>query len=151
MRTFLASIVLALSAQSGVASDAVTASHGLWLAEGETNKSWRAVIALHLDRDELTGRIAKLLNTAGEEVEATCASCPGDLKGKPLKGMMFISGLRQRGPLWTAGRVINLEPGLFAGMSAACELEFKGNEVHFFGYKGVRALGKTVVWKQYAQ
>ena len=99
----------------------------------------------------MSGRIERVIDSSGEEVNAVCQGCPGELKDKPLKGITFITGLRRDGKKWVDGRVINLEPGPFLGVTANCELEVKDSHVEFFGYKGFRVFGKHVVWKAFAQ
>lgn len=152
MQAFLALVTLSLFLPMAAASDAVIASNGLWIAEGEWNKDWRMVVALEQKGIELIGRVEKMIPVAGGRVHTLCDSCKGELKSKPLKGMVFITGLRENGLTWTGGRVIVLEPGsMGSGRSVDCELQFKGDEVHFRGYVRRVALGKTVIWKRYSQ
>ena len=122
---------------------------GLWIASSESSAALRSVVELVVQNDRLVGRIERVIDASGQEVQATCERCPGDLNNKPLKGMVFITGLRRQGSKWVGGRVINLEPGFLQGVVASCELEIKGSRVEFVGYKGVKALGQKVVWQPF--
>lgn len=124
---------------------------GLWVGTSDSYQSLRSVVELVVDGNEMFGRIERVIGEAGKEVDVICNDCPGEMNGKPMKGIIFITGLHRQGNKWTGGRVVNLEPGWRKGITAHCELEIKGSHVEFFGYKGLRVFGKKVIWPPYKE
>jgi uncharacterized protein (DUF2147 family) len=124
---------------------------GRWIASSEKSDALRSVVELIVQDEQLIGRIERVIDASGQEVQAVCRRCPGELNDKPLKGLVFITGLRREGSRWVGGQVINLEPGFLRGVVASCELEIKDGRVEFFGYAGVKAFGKTVVWQPFRE
>lgn len=122
---------------------------GLWIATSDASSELRSVVELIVQDNVMSGRIERVIDSRGNEVDVVCSDCPGNMKDKPLKGMVFIAGLRKSGTKWVAGRVVNLEPGPLRGVTASCEIEIQGGEVHFFGYKGLQLFGRRVIWKPY--
>lgn len=99
----------------------------------------------------MSGRIERVIDKDGKEVDAVCHDCRGDLKNRRMKGIVFISGLRRKGSKWVNGSVVNLEPGLLIGVTANCEIEIKNGTVEFYGFRGIRFFGTKSTWQPYVE
>jgi hypothetical protein len=118
---------------------------GLWVA-GDPQAARRIVVELLAEGDVLSGRVERVLDRQGREVQEICSGCPGELADRPMKGVVFITGLRRDGSGWSQGEVLSLAPWS-RGIRAACELEIKEGRVHFYGHKF--GIGVREVWPAY--
>lgn len=132
----------ALSAQAAQGDPLV----GSWKADDANGVS--SIIEIFPDGETLTGRIVKTTDAQGNELDFVCEYCPGELKGKPVKGMTFIRNLRKSGTKWVGGQVVDLRPGLTQGATASCELSYVNGHAVLFGYLGIRLLGQERVWQR---
>ncbi len=94
----------------------------------------------------LNGRILSVLDRDGNELNPVCERCRGTLKGKPVRGLTFIRGLKKSGAKWVDGNVVDLRPGLFQGVTASCEMELVGTKARLFGYQWSRLLSGESYW-----
>ena len=116
---------------------------GLWLA-GDAQDARRAVVELLVDGNLMFGRVERVVGKDGKEVQEICDRCPGEMAGRPMKGLVFITGLRREGSRWVRGKVVSLEPGWRRGMTGNCDLEVKDGQLHFHGYRW--RIGRREVW-----
>lgn len=116
---------------------------GLWLA-GDAQDARRIVVELLVDGDVMSGRVERVVDRDGNEVQELCSRCPAKMAGRPMKGLTFITGLRREGSRWVGGKVVSLEPGLRRGMVGDCDLEIKDGQLHFHGYRWL--IGQRNVW-----
>lgn len=120
---------------------------GKWLAaDDDTPQKYSSIVETYLQGDRLFARILKTVDARGNEIDPVCENCPGDLKGKPTKGMVFVSDLRKQGDRWVGGRVIDLRAGATQGWIATCDLTLIDSKAVLHGYLGLRALGKSSYW-----
>lgn len=127
-------------------------SLGLWLA-GDEDKPYRSIIELFVENQKMSGRIERVIDQKGREVNVVCDGCPGEIEGKPMKGLIFISGLTESEGRWIDGQVVNLEPGLLRGVLGRCELAFINGNVEFYGYGKIfgQKVGKRLTWTPYTK
>jgi len=122
---------------------------GKWHAVDDDSSSGIAsIVELYLQGDRLFGRIIKTVDAKGNELHPVCANCPGDLRGKPTKGMQFVWDLRKEGNKWVDGHVIDLRSGPTQGIEASCDLSMADSKAVLHGYIGIRAFGKSSQWSR---
>jgi uncharacterized protein (DUF2147 family) len=119
---------------------------GLWLA-GDAQGARRAVVELLIDGDRMVGRVERVVDKDGIEVQEICDRCPGEMADRPMKGLLFITELRREGSRWVGGKVVSLESGWRRGLTGNCELEVKDGKLHFHGYRWL--VGRREVWLPY--
>lgn len=128
--TFLLSSVLA--AQS------IT---GQWTTVDESTGKPRAVVNLSVSGGVLQGRIIKVFPQPGDT--GICSKCPGQFKDKPIKGMGFVWGLKQKSDnVWVDGHILDPK----TGKVYRAKMTLKGNKLEVRGYLGISLLGRTQVW-----
>ena len=83
----------------------------------------------------------------GGSVLTNCVKCPEPFKNKPILGLQIASGLREdpKNPNhFIDGKILEPKTGNF--YKGKAQLSADGKRLRMRGYKGVSALGRTVVW-----
>lgn len=117
---------------------------GVWRAVDDSGTT--SFIEIFMNNDQLHGRILNIFDESGSEINPVCERCKGVLKNKPVRGMTFIYGLKKENGKWVDGKVVDVRPGLFQGVTANCELELVGARAKIFGYLGVRYFSGLSFW-----
>ncbi|WP_140908917.1 DUF2147 domain-containing protein [Cognatiluteimonas lumbrici] len=103
-----ATAVLALSSASAWASDGPV---GRWKTiDDETGKVKSIVEITQAADGTLQGKVVEILQS-DRGPNPTCDKCKGANKGKPVKGMTILWGLRADGDEWTGGTVLDPAKG----------------------------------------
>ena len=113
---------------------------GMWKTIDDRNGSEKSIMEIFEQGGKLHGRIIKLLS---EATFTSCDKCPGDLKDKPLVGMVIIHDLTQTETGGTGGSVMDPKNG--RTYSLYVELE-SPDKLKLRGYIGIPALGRTQYW-----
>jgi uncharacterized protein (DUF2147 family) len=85
---------------------------GVWKAIDETTNEPRSHIEIYEKNGFLYGRIIKLLM---HPADSKCQKCDGDLKDKPVVGMLVIFGLTAIDGKWKEGNILDPENGSYYG------------------------------------
>jgi uncharacterized protein (DUF2147 family) len=92
------------------------------------------------------GKIIKLLL---QPQETLCDKCEGDLKNKPMVGMIFLQDMKKSGKLdeelgdeYTGGTIMDPDNG----KTYKCKLWVKGDVLTVRGFKGFSLLGRSQQW-----
>lgn len=113
---------------------------GLWKTVGDVDKTEKSIIEIYEQGGKLFGKVIKLLPAATHTI---CEKCPGDLKGKPITGMVILSDLTQTNKGGEDGRV--LDPS--SGKTYQCYIELEEQDIlKLRGYIGSPAFGRTQYW-----
>ncbi len=120
---------------------------GKWKTiDDETGKAKSIVEIFKATNGKIYGRVYKIL-TVGEE-NKKCTACKGDLKDKPITGMIIVSGLTKDGDEWSGGTI--MDPN--KGKTYDCYITMEGNDkLKVRGYMGVALLGRTQYWYRYTE
>jgi uncharacterized protein (DUF2147 family) len=144
----LALLTLLITGHAAAAS-ATEPLLGLWQGSDEgSNPKTTSIIEVFAQGDRLNARIVRTLDAQGQEIHPVCTRCPGELQGKPTRGMVFVRDLRKQGEQWVDGRVIDLRPGSSQGWTATCDLTLINGQAVLHGYMGLRAFGQSSRWKR---
>lgn len=72
-----------------------------------------------------------------------CTKCSGDFKGKPIKGLQFLWGLKDQGHgVWDNGVILDAKTGKLYH----AKVTVKGDKLYVRGYIGFSLLGRTQIW-----
>jgi len=145
-RTSLCVIILTLIALASVAaqdqqlSPPQQAAIGHWQVINDEGKPGGQVETYLVD-GKLFGKVTQL--RPGRLPGDVCDKCSGELKNKPIQGMVFLRNFKPQGNDWTGGTVVDPENGK----------EYKGkiwsvgkDKLYMRGYIGVSLLGRTQSW-----
>ncbi|MGQ3467235.1 DUF2147 domain-containing protein, partial [Xanthomonas campestris] len=137
-------VALPLAAASLLAQ-AADSPVGRWKTiDDETGKPKSVVQIEQAANGTLSGKVVEILQS-NHGPNPTCDKCDGALKGKPIKGMTILWGLKPDGTaVWGGGSV--LDPAKGKTYKAKITLTEGGKKLQMRGYVGIEALGRTQTW-----
>jgi uncharacterized protein (DUF2147 family) len=132
MRKTFKTLMLALPlAAASLLAQAADSPVGRWKTiDDETGKPKSVVQIEQLGNGTLSGKVVDILQS-NHGPNPTCDKCDGALKGKPIKGMTILWGLKPDGTKTYKAKV-TLTDG--------------GKKLQMRGYVGIEALGRTQTW-----
>jgi uncharacterized protein (DUF2147 family) len=139
MKTLLLSLLLSVP----VIADMHGQLTGKWKVVDDDDGIEKSVVEIYEENNKYYGRIVQLFETSKR---THCDRCYGELKGKPLTGMVIIYDLEKTSGGGKNGKVI--DPG--SGKIFSCSIELAGpDRLKLRGYLGVPTMGKTSYWNRY--
>ena len=117
---------------------------GSWTTiDDETGKP-KSVVEIYEARDgTLAGRVDKILQS-DRGPDPMCDKCTGANKGKPVKGMVILWGVKQKGNTWEGGKI--LDPASGKVYSVKVTPTEGGSKLEVRGFMGFSLLGRTQTW-----
>ena len=115
---------------------------GSWNVVDDDDGIVKSIVEIYEVNNQYYGRIVKLLETSKR---THCEKCYGELKGKPLTGMIIMWDLDKTSNGGKNGKV--LDPS--SGKIFSCSIELAGpDKLKLRGYLGVPSVGKTSYWSR---
>lgn len=115
--------------------------NGTWTTIDDKTGKKRALIRLNVSANTLSGTIVKIFPQPGDT--GICSKCPGGFKNKPIQGLQFVWGLKDKGNgEWEGGHILDPKNGKIY----RAKMTLKGNKLYVRGYLGFSMLGRTQVW-----
>ncbi|MEA9793794.1 DUF2147 domain-containing protein [Xanthomonas campestris pv. raphani] len=144
-KTFKTLIVALPLAAASLLAQAADSPVGRWKTiDDETGKPKSVVQIEQAANGTLSGKVVEILQS-NHGPNPTCDKCDGALKGKPIKGMTILWGLKPDGTaVWGGGSV--LDPAKGKTYKAKVTLTDSGRKLQMRGYVGIEALGRTQTW-----
>ncbi|MEA9578352.1 DUF2147 domain-containing protein [Xanthomonas nasturtii] len=141
-KTLMVALPLAAASLLAQASDSPV---GRWKTiDDETGKPKSVVQIEQAANGTLSGKVVEILQS-NNGPNPMCDKCDGALKGKPIKGMTILWGLKADGTaVWGGGSV--LDPAKGRTYKAKITLTEGGKKLQMRGYVGIEALGRTQTW-----
>ncbi|AKS16856.1 DUF2147 domain-containing protein [Xanthomonas campestris pv. campestris] len=146
MRKTFKTLIMALPlAAASLLAQAADSPVGRWKTiDDETGKPKSVVQIEQAANGTLSGKVVEILQS-NHGPNPTCDKCDGALKGKPIKGMTILWGLKPDGTaVWGGGSV--LDPAKGKTYKAKITLTEGGKKLQMRGYVGIEALGRTQTW-----
>jgi uncharacterized protein (DUF2147 family) len=113
---------------------------GRWTAMGDMDYKPKAIIEIYESNGKFQGRVEKVLPAAAFTI---CEKCDGDLKNKPITGMVILTNLTKTETGGKDGKI--LDPG--SGNTYSCNIELESpDKLKLRGYLGLPAFGRTQYW-----
>ena len=135
IQIFLSSFLVCLCSISGTAQVI-----GKWSTYDDADGKEKSVVEIYEQQGKLFGKVIKLAPTVKNP---NCVKCTGDLKDKPIVGMVIIKDLTKTDNGGKDGKV--LDPN--NGKIYSCYLELvEPNKMKLRGYIGAAAFGRTQYW-----
>lgn len=82
---------------------------GKWKTVNEETGQSTSIIEIFEVGDELHGRVVRILKDADRD--KVCTKCEGELKNKPIEGMVVMTGLENNGGEYSGGTVTDPKTG----------------------------------------
>ena len=113
---------------------------GMWKTIGDRDGTEKSIVEIYENGGKLYGKVVKLLPAAAH---TTCEKCPGELKDRPITGMVVLKDLKKTSTGATDGKAI--DPS--SGKTYDCFIELESpDKLKLRGYLGVPTLGRTQYW-----
>lgn len=113
---------------------------GKWKTVDDTDGVEKSIVEIYEKDGKLHGRVERLL--AGAD-KIYCDACKGDLKNKPITGMVILSNLEKTSSGGEDGKI--LDPA--SGKTYSCYIELENpDKLKLRGYLGLPAFGRTQYW-----
>ena len=142
-KTLLALLALPLMAVSAMAM-AQNTPVGSWTTIDDATGKPKSVVEIYEARDgSLAGRVDEILQS-DRGPNPLCDKCSGANKGKPVKGMVILWGIKQKGDTWEGGKIMDPKNGnVYSAKMTPIE---GGAKLEVRGFKGFSLLGRTQTW-----
>lgn len=115
---------------------------GLWRQVDDKTGQARSLIRIFESEGKLYGKVERVLDPA--QANRTCQDCPGDMKGQPVLGLVFMRGLERDGDGWSGGTIV--DPTTGSVYRCSLKVAGDGRTLAVRGYLGVSLLGRTQTW-----
>lgn len=117
---------------------------GTWTTIDDKTKKPKSVVEIFEARDgTLSGRVVEILHS-DRGPNPVCDKCSGELKNKPVKGMVILWGVRRKGNVWEGGQI--LDPASGKVYSVKLTPVDGGRKLDVRGFMGFSLLGRTQTW-----
>jgi len=84
---------------------------GQWVTIDDETGEKKSVVELYKKDDKMYGKIVYLFPRKGIEKNPKCKECSGDLKNKPIEGMVIAKNLKWNESEWAGGTILDPENG----------------------------------------
>ena len=115
---------------------------GLWRTVDDKTHKPRALIRIYEHAGALSGRIEGSLDPA--ETKEFCDKCPGELRNKPMVGLVIMHGMKKQGKEYSGGEILDPDSG--RTYSCRMTLAEDGWRLVVRGYLGLSIVGRSQVW-----
>jgi len=137
MRLIAAAAMCIFSITFAGAQDVV----GVWKTIDDQTNLPTSHVEIYKKGNTYFGKIVDILR---DDPNALCTECDGDLKNKPIMGMVILSDMvKQDSKTWTSGSIIDPE----SGKEYKCKIYLKSNlSLTLRGYIGAPLFGRSQEW-----
>ena len=144
--SFLAfAIIMAGIGLSGFAAAAEeTSPVGNWKTIDDKTGKVKSIVQIFEANGELKGKVEKLFSPPAKSENPICDKCEGELKDKPVLGMVIMWGLKKDGNEYTDGHILDPAEGKI--YKCKIKLAEDGKQLELRGFVGISLLGRTQTW-----
>lgn len=133
----------ASSTRAQVQGAAKSSPVGTWHTISDVDGKPRGIIEVREEGGRLIGTERGSLRPE-ERGEKLCDLCPGARNGKPIIGMVILTGLRANGDEWTGGEILDPDTGKI--YKAKIKLIDSGRKLVLRGFIGFSLIGRSQTW-----
>ena len=145
LRSFVCLIVLSgVFVFAHAASVADVSPAGRWVSIDDKDGKPRSVIEIQDVAGALQAKVVQIYGRPSDNPGHLCKKCNGDLKDKPVLGMMIMTGLTRDGEVWDGGTILDPDSGNV--YSAKLHLIDGGQKLEVRGYLGISLFGRSQTW-----
>jgi uncharacterized protein (DUF2147 family) len=142
--TFFLNMFVMISAQ---AAELTNSPVGYWKTIDDVSGRPKSIVQIWKTENQvLMGKVVKIFPKEGTAQNKVCNACKGDLHGKPIVGLVIISGLKAAQKQWDSGKILDPENG--KSYSCSLRLNDTGKKLNVHGYIGIPLLGRSQTWER---
>ncbi|HKB63805.1 MAG TPA: DUF2147 domain-containing protein [Burkholderiales bacterium] len=117
---------------------------GLWQTVSDRTGQPAGLVRIVEIDGEYTGTVVAVFSPPAPDAHPLCELCQGELKDKPVVGMMILRGVRQSGEGFSAGQILDPDEGRVYRCRIA--LLEDGRKLEVRGYIGIPLFGRSQTW-----
>jgi uncharacterized protein (DUF2147 family) len=121
-----------------------TSPIGRWTTIDDSTHKPKSVVLIWEKNGVVYGMVESIVPEPGKPASPVCNRCDGELKGKPIKGMVIMWGFRKDDDEWSGGRILDPENGKV--YRCYVRVVDGGRRLKVRGYVGLAMLGRTQHW-----
>ncbi|MCF4102781.1 DUF2147 domain-containing protein [Gillisia sp. M10.2A] len=116
---------------------------GEWRTINEETGKANSIIKIYEDNGEICGKVVRILKE--EDRDRRCTKCEGDLKDKPIEGLVVMRGLEKDGQEYVNGEVTDPK----SGKVYKCKIWLNENNPDILNIRGYIAFFyRTQTWER---
>ena len=138
MKSIVFTVLILLFCQNIVKGQSV---FGKWQSiDSKTGKA-EAIIEIYKDKNKAYAKVVDILNP--DDKDKICIYCKGENKDKPILGMVIVNGLKEKGAVWSGGKILDPKNGNYY----KCYITLVNNsKLKLRGFIGISLFGRTEYW-----
>ncbi len=82
---------------------------GKWKTFNQENGNTNSIIKIYKENNEVKGKVVRIIKE--EDRDRVCTKCEGEMKNKPIEGLVILRGLHKDGDEYTDGVVTDPKSG----------------------------------------
>ena len=116
---------------------------GKWQSTDSKTGKAEAIIEIYKENNKAYAKIVDILNP--DDKDKICIYCNGENKDKPILGMIIVNGLKEKGDIWSGGKILDPKNGKYY----KCYITLVDNsKLKLRGYIGISLFGRTEYWNK---
>jgi len=104
----------------------------------------RGLVRVEEVNGEYIGTVVAVFSPPAPDPQPLCKLCQGDLKDKPVVGMIILRGVRRSGDTYSTGQILDPDEGRVYRCRIA--LLDDGRKLEVRGFIGIPLLGRSQTW-----
>jgi uncharacterized protein (DUF2147 family) len=117
---------------------------GLWQTVSDRTGQPGGLVRVVEVNGEYIGTVVAVFSPPASDAHPLCELCRGELKDKPIVGMIILRGVRQSGDGYSAGQILDPDEGEVYKCRIALLEDGRKLDVH--GYIGIPLFGRSQTW-----
>jgi len=117
---------------------------GLWKTIDDGSGKERALVRIVENNGVFEGRVEKIFDQPGDDLQHLCRRCGGARKDKPIVGMVFIWGVKKDGDQYGGGEILDPNNGTI--YRAKMKVTGGGRKLQVRAYIGWSLFGRSQTW-----
>ena len=131
---------------AGAALAASNTPVGTWKTIDDKTHQPKSIVQITEVNGELQGKVLQVLQSE-HGPNPVCDKCDGERKGKPVKGMVILWGIRKNGDTWDGGKI--LDPASGKVYSVKVTPQDGGKKLEVRGFIGFSLIGRNQTWMRH--
>jgi uncharacterized protein (DUF2147 family) len=117
---------------------------GVWQTISDRTGQPDGLVRIVEVNGEYIGTVIAVFSPPAPDAHPLCELCPGELKDKPIVGMVILRGVRKSGDNYSGGQILDPDEGQIYRCRIA--LRDGGRKLEVRGYIGVPLFGRSQTW-----
>ena len=117
---------------------------GLWQTVSDRTGQPDGLVRIVEVKGEYIGTVVAVFSPPAPDAHPLCELCKGELKDKPIVGMIILRGVRRSGDGYSTGQILDPDEGQVYKCRIA--LSDEGRKLGVRGYVGIPLFGRSQTW-----